>query len=108
MKAIDQVADQLNNTRAVCRKYYIHPLIFEEYLAGALTNGNDTSAGRKVSGSGLRPDEREVVRLLRKQLKASTSPRRSRRREASPAAARRRPAATRRRDLMVPDMTAAP
>ena len=35
-QAIDQVAEQLNNTRAVCRKYYVHPAVFESYLAGTL------------------------------------------------------------------------
>ena len=29
LKAIDQVAERLNNTRAVCRKYYVHPAVLE-------------------------------------------------------------------------------
>lgn len=77
VKAIDRVADQLNNTRAVCRKYYVHPVVFDQYLAGALVNGNGKGPGRKTPGPGLRADEREVVRLLRKQQLA-TSPRRTR------------------------------
>ncbi len=36
--AIDQVADQLNNTRAVCRKYYVHPAVLESYLEGTLAD----------------------------------------------------------------------
>jgi DNA topoisomerase-1 len=66
LRAIDQVADQLNNTRAVCRKYYVHPAVLETYQAGtlheALLNG-----GRPTprEGSGLTPAERAVVRLLR-------------------------------------------
>ncbi len=32
--AVDTVAARLGNTRAVCRKYYIHPVILEAYLAG--------------------------------------------------------------------------
>ena len=35
-KAIDQVAERLNNTRAVCRKYYVHPAVLETYEAGTL------------------------------------------------------------------------
>ena len=44
IKAVDQVADQLNNTRAVCRKYYIHPSVLETYLAGTMLSrlGNGT------------------------------------------------------------------
>jgi len=32
--AIDEVAVALGNTRAVCRKYYIHPAIVDAYLDG--------------------------------------------------------------------------
>jgi DNA topoisomerase-1 len=63
LKAIDSVAEQLNNTRAVCRKYYVHPAVFETYTAGSmldtLANGNRTAAA-----SGLSEEERGVVRLL--------------------------------------------
>jgi DNA topoisomerase-1 len=63
--AIDRVADQLNNTRAVCRKYYVHPLVFERYLAGIATNGKRGRATRKqTSPTSLTSDERAVVRLL--------------------------------------------
>jgi DNA topoisomerase I len=67
LKAIDRVAEQLNNTRAVCRKYYVHPAIFETYLAGtmadALQNGTQEAAK-----SALADDEASVVRLLRHHL----------------------------------------
>jgi DNA topoisomerase-1 len=63
LKAIDSVAEQLNNTRAVCRKYYVHPAVFETYTVGTmletLANGNRTQ-----SASGLSEEERGVVRLL--------------------------------------------
>ena len=36
LQAIDQVAERLNNTRAVCRKYYVHPAVLETYEAGTL------------------------------------------------------------------------
>jgi DNA topoisomerase-1 len=67
LKAIDRVAEQLNNTRAVCRKYYVHPAVFEHYLAGSMTEAlkNGTAASAK---SELNPDEAAVVRLLRHQL----------------------------------------
>jgi DNA topoisomerase-1 len=65
LKAIDRVAEQLNNTRSVCRKYYVHPAVFENYTAGslleALTNGNGTGGSK-----GLTEEEQALVRLLRK------------------------------------------
>jgi DNA topoisomerase I len=36
LQAVKQVAAQLGNTPAVCRKCYIHPAVFDEYLAGSL------------------------------------------------------------------------
>ena len=41
LAAIDRVAEQLNNTRAVCRKYYVHPAVMESYLAGTLAEDAD-------------------------------------------------------------------
>jgi DNA topoisomerase-1 len=33
-RAIDIVAERLGNTRAVCRKYYVHPAVLQAYLEG--------------------------------------------------------------------------
>jgi len=52
--AIDEVAAQLRNTKAVCRKCYIHPAVVDAYLAGHLQR----------TMRGLR-DERGVVRVIR-------------------------------------------
>jgi DNA topoisomerase I len=66
LKAIDLVAERLNNTRAVCRKYYVHPAVFETYQAGtmleALGNGNGTAAA--AAAAALSAEEQAVVRLL--------------------------------------------
>jgi DNA topoisomerase I len=35
-KAIDRVAKQLGNTKAVCRKCYIHPAVIDAYVDGSL------------------------------------------------------------------------
>jgi DNA topoisomerase-1 len=69
VKAIDQVAEQLNNTRAVCRKYYVHPLVFDEYLAGNVWDGDGKSPGKRKGSPrpGLSAEERAVVRLLQGQ-----------------------------------------
>ena len=73
LQAIDRVAKQLNNTRAVCRKYYVHPAVFEAYLAGgmlaALGNGNAKAAAEAAAG--LSDEERAVVRLLNRQMRSA-------------------------------------
>jgi DNA topoisomerase-1 len=67
LAAIDRVAERLNNTRAICRKYYVHPAIFETYLAGTLLQAmpNGTRAVATLA-NGLRPEEQRLVRLLRR------------------------------------------
>jgi DNA topoisomerase I len=67
IKAVDRVAQQLNNTRAVCRKYYIHPTVFETYLAGTMLAGlgNGTgAAAAAAAGVALTAEEKALVRLL--------------------------------------------
>src|SRR5688500_8744161 len=67
VRAIDRVAKRLGNTRAVCRKYYIHPVLLESYLDGFVLPPAD--AARQPSdttrGAGLRRDERAGVGLPR-------------------------------------------
>jgi DNA topoisomerase I len=72
LRAIDQVAEQLNNTRAVCRKYYVHPAVLEHYMAGSMLEalGNGTKATVK---SALSSQEAAVVRLLQHQLSKSVN-----------------------------------
>jgi DNA topoisomerase-1 len=61
-RAIEQVARQLGNTRAVCRKCYIHPAVIEAYQSGALAEVMD---GRSVEAC--------VQRLLSRRRKKSDS-----------------------------------
>lgn len=61
IEAVDRVAASLGNTRAVCRKCYIHPAVLEAYQAG-LTIGRVTA--RKRSTPALRQAEAKLVRLL--------------------------------------------
>jgi DNA topoisomerase-1 len=64
--AIDRVAERLNNTRAVCRKYYVHPVIFDAYLRGTLLQPTPNGTrGGAAPANGLRPEEQGLVRLLR-------------------------------------------
>jgi DNA topoisomerase-1 len=62
--AIDRVARALGNTRAVCRKCYVHPAVIEAYRAG-VTVGR-LAARRPRYPRGLRRAEARLVALLRK------------------------------------------
>ncbi len=67
-RAIDAVAEQLGNTRAVCRKYYVHPALLQAYLQG-LTAGPSKSAPRRRARrprrvAALRRDEVAILQFL--------------------------------------------
>jgi DNA topoisomerase-1 len=64
VRVIDQVADQLNNTRAVCRKYYVHPAVFESFSQGSLIEALAAKASDVNGSAGLAPEERDLIRLL--------------------------------------------
>jgi DNA topoisomerase-1 len=65
--AIDRVAEQLNNTRAVCRKYYVHPAVLETYIAGTLAEELTPSPSRNGKGVGqLSAVELSVLALIRR------------------------------------------
>jgi DNA topoisomerase I len=67
LKAVDEVAEQLNNTRAVCRKYYVHPAVLESYMDGKLLD--HLGGGSKQSAKDdLGSDEAAVVRLLQRHM----------------------------------------
>jgi DNA topoisomerase-1 len=80
VRAIDQVAKQLGNTRAVCRKYYVHPALIEAYMEGFILPtvvGDEHSVPRDASRpAGLRRDEIAVVELLRARAGRQTRSRR--------------------------------
>jgi DNA topoisomerase-1 len=73
VQAIDHTAKRLGNTRTVCRKYYIHPVLIEAYLRGETLP--PPPARRKVKnrkpGGRLRKHEQQVLEFLRKQGKGN-------------------------------------
>ena len=71
VQAIEQVAKHLGNTPSVCKKCYIHPVILESYLDGALVTALRQTAEQEMrtSLSRLRPEEAAVVALLQQRLK---------------------------------------
>jgi DNA topoisomerase-1 len=68
LKAIDQVSVQLNNTRAVCRKYYVHPALFESYSRGTLLARYEREL-KRARATGLENEEAAVLAILRAQLR---------------------------------------
>ena len=70
--AIDAVAERLGNTRAVCRKYYVHPALINAYLMGEtvplpLVNGGKKPR-RRGAGAALRRDEIAVLKFLQEKV----------------------------------------
>ena len=76
--AIETVAKKLGNTKAVCRKCYIHPAIIETYLDGSLADSLQQRVEDKLKKQlkSLRPEEAAVMALLQERLaRAVKSPR---------------------------------
>jgi DNA topoisomerase-1 len=64
--AIERAAQILGNTKAVCRKSYIHPHIFEGYQDGTLLKAISKIGVVSTNGSELSALERAVIRFLKK------------------------------------------
>ena len=67
VRAVESVAHKLGNTKAVCRKCYVHPAVFEGYLDGTLVASLEGAAagGPQSAVAELRPDEWKVLTYLR-------------------------------------------
>jgi DNA topoisomerase-1 len=66
VRAIESVAKTLGNTKAVCRKSYVHPAILDAYLDGATIPLPARS--RRSKAGGLTPEERAVVAFVQRRL----------------------------------------
>jgi DNA topoisomerase-1 len=67
--AVDAVAERLGNTRAVCRKYYVHPALLASYLMGRIVpHPPPPRRGRRRAGGALRRDEVLVLQFLQDQV----------------------------------------
>src|SRR5205085_4389771 len=69
--AVDMTAKRLGNTRSVCRKYYIHPVLIEAYLEGSVLPPLPEHRWnkRKSKGPTLRQHEMDVLAFLKARLK---------------------------------------
>lgn len=68
LHALDIVAERLGNTRAVCRKYYVHPALLDAYHKGLIAPHSEVSethnARHEMSRASLRRDEQVVLDFL--------------------------------------------
>jgi DNA topoisomerase-1 len=73
--AIESVARELGNTKAVCRKCYIHPGLIEAYTDGSLSQLLSRYAKKRTKNAshGLAPEEAAVLALLKRKPKLCTS-----------------------------------
>ncbi|HET6384060.1 MAG TPA: DNA topoisomerase IB [Armatimonadota bacterium] len=63
--AIESVSKRLGNTRAICRKCYVHPAILEAYLNGSLDRLPMIEGASKGAAAPLQGCETAVLALLR-------------------------------------------
>ncbi len=74
VRAIEQVAQRLGNTPAVCRKCYVHPAVLDAYLEGCALDVLRARVEHELVESlpTLRPEEAAVLALLRERLAGDT------------------------------------
>jgi DNA topoisomerase-1 len=69
LKAVDDVAGKLGNTRSVCRKYYVHPALLEAYVEGRTIPVEPVAKeAQRGRGAALRRDELAVLQFLQDEL----------------------------------------
>ena len=69
VRAVESVAKRLGNTRAVCRKCYIHPAILDAYMEGATIRTVRARAIRAMRGGGLDEAEAAAAALIAASLR---------------------------------------
>jgi DNA topoisomerase-1 len=77
VQAIESVAKILGNTKAVCRKCYIHPAVIQAYTDGSLLRVLSRRLKKETTASlhKFEPEEAAVLGLLRTQLKSDAGTR---------------------------------
>ena len=73
VRAVEAVAERLGNTKAVCRKCYIHPHIIDSYMDGSLVENLRQKAQKMLKPMRhLHPEEGAILVLLTKRLAAES------------------------------------
>ena len=67
-EAIKNVAQQLGNRPATCRKYYVHPAIIEAYKDGSLLIQISQTADLKSEPNQLNPEEKVVLKIIQQAI----------------------------------------
>jgi DNA topoisomerase I len=69
VQAIESVAKRLGNTKAVCRKCYIHPAVIQSYTDGSLLRALRRRLKNETNDShGLEAEEAAVLKLLKARI----------------------------------------
>lgn len=66
LKACECTAVALGNTKTVCRKYYIHPIIVDAYQSGELYKAFNRVKKSNTVSAYFSPSEKEVLKLFKK------------------------------------------
>jgi DNA topoisomerase-1 len=70
LRAVEDVAKRLGNTRSVCRKCYIHPAVIDAYMDGSLLATLAQRARREMKRiASLRPEEAAILAFLQERLR---------------------------------------
>jgi DNA topoisomerase I len=74
-KAIEQVAERLGNTQAICRKCYVHPAIIDAYMDRSLVATLKRQTERELRGTlrRLPSEEAAVLALLQQRMQQELS-----------------------------------
>jgi DNA topoisomerase-1 len=75
VQAIKQVAARLGNTPSVCRKCYVHPVVLDCYMSGAMLEGVKRRVEEQEEGeaAALRRQEEVLLKLLRRQMEKAVA-----------------------------------
>jgi DNA topoisomerase I len=73
VEAIKHVSGQLGNRPAICRKYYVHPVVIQSFLEGTLRETLEDAVEDSPAdeSNGLRRLEAQVLRLLKGRAEAA-------------------------------------
>jgi DNA topoisomerase-1 len=76
VQAIKQVAARLGNTPSVCRKCYVHPVVLDCYMSGAMLEGVKLWVEGQEEGEPAAPRRQEeelLLKLLRRQVEKAVA-----------------------------------
>jgi DNA topoisomerase-1 len=80
IRAVEEVAKRLGNTRSVCRKSYIHPAVLEAYIDGSLLDTLEQRAKDEMKNlHSMTPEEAAVLAFLQEWIRREAAKRKRRR-----------------------------